>query len=136
MLTAQGSSIDVAVTLGARQQQALDLLRGAPDGIALAISPTRTSRRRRSRGWRRSGSSRSSGAASSAIRSTASRPHRADAGRQLTGEQAAALDAARARSPTRATFRVALLHGVTGSGKTEIYLRLARARPRSRAAAC
>ena len=44
--------------------------------------------------------------------------------RQLTPEQAAAFDRLRALADARA-FRVALLHGVTGSGKTEIYLRLA-----------
>ena len=48
----------------------------------------------------------------------------ADPDRQLTSEQAAALDALSARADA-AEFRVALLHGVTGSGKTEIYLRLA-----------
>ena len=41
------------------------------------------------------------------------------ADRQLTAEQAAALARLRALAATRA-FRVALLHGVTGSGKTEI----------------
>ena len=45
------------------------------------------------------------------------------ADRQLTGEQADALARLRALADTRA-FRVALLHGVTGSGKTEIYIRL------------
>ena len=44
--------------------------------------------------------------------------------RRLTGEQQAACDRLRALADSRA-FHVALLHGVTGSGKTEIYLRLA-----------
>jgi primosomal protein N' (replication factor Y) (superfamily II helicase) len=44
--------------------------------------------------------------------------------RQLTGEQAEALASLTALAGT-GLFKVALLHGVTGSGKTEIYLRLA-----------
>jgi primosomal protein N' (replication factor Y) (superfamily II helicase) len=44
--------------------------------------------------------------------------------RQLTAEQTAALERLHALAGT-GQFRVALLHGVTGSGKTEIYLRLA-----------
>ncbi|HTM02594.1 MAG TPA: primosomal protein N' [Vicinamibacterales bacterium] len=47
-----------------------------------------------------------------------------DTSRQLTGEQRAAFEQLGALADTR-EFRVALLHGVTGSGKTEIYLRLA-----------
>jgi primosomal protein N' (replication factor Y) (superfamily II helicase) len=47
-----------------------------------------------------------------------------DATRELTSEQAEALRQLRALAATR-QFQVALLHGVTGSGKTEIYLRLA-----------
>jgi len=46
--------------------------------------------------------------------------------RQLTPEQDAALGRLLALA-SAADFRVALLHGVTGSGKTEIYLRLAAA---------
>jgi primosomal protein N' (replication factor Y) len=46
--------------------------------------------------------------------------------RQLTDEQTAAFDRLRAIADRKA-FRVALLHGVTGSGKTEIYLRLSAA---------
>jgi len=46
------------------------------------------------------------------------------AGRQLTEEQAAAFDQLAALVDAGG-FRVSLLHGVTGSGKTEIYLRLA-----------
>ena len=42
---------------------------------------------------------------------------------QLTGEQAAALERLIALAAA-GEFRVALLHGVTGSGKTEIYIRL------------
>ena len=48
-----------------------------------------------------------------------------DPARQLTGEQAAALQQLEALADLR-EFRVALLHGVTGSGKTELYLRLAQ----------
>ena len=48
-----------------------------------------------------------------------------DPTRQLTGEQVAALENLQALADLR-EFRVALLHGVTGSGKTELYLRLAR----------
>ena len=47
-----------------------------------------------------------------------------DASRQLTLEQAEALEQLAVLADTGA-YRIALLHGVTGSGKTEIYLRLA-----------
>src|SRR5919201_3279808 len=46
--------------------------------------------------------------------------------RRLTAEQEAAFGRLRAMADSR-RFQVALLHGVTGSGKTEIYLRLAAA---------
>ena len=49
-----------------------------------------------------------------------------DSTRRLTAEQAAALDRLTVLAATR-EFRVALLHGVTGSGKTEIYIRLSAA---------
>jgi len=50
----------------------------------------------------------------------------ADLDRRLTAEQTSALERLSSLAGTR-EFRVALLHGVTGSGKTEIYLRLAAA---------
>jgi primosomal protein N' (replication factor Y) len=46
--------------------------------------------------------------------------------RRLTMEQTAACERLRALADLRA-FRVALVHGVTGSGKTEIYMRLSAA---------
>ena len=115
-------------TLGPRQQQAArPPPRHRRTACRSAISRPRTSRRTQSPGSRRSDSSRSSGAASSAIRS--SRPPIASRGPpvvDLTDEQQAALgDADRAR--VGEDYHAALLHGVTGSGKTEIYLRLARA---------
>jgi primosomal protein N' (replication factor Y) len=52
------------------------------------------------------------------------------AARTLTAEQQAAMDQLRPLADARA-FQVALLHGVTGSGKTELYMRLADAVRRS-----
>ncbi len=49
-----------------------------------------------------------------------------DPDRRLTMEQAAALERLGHLAGER-TFRVALLHGVTGSGKTELYIRLSTA---------
>jgi primosomal protein N' (replication factor Y) len=49
-----------------------------------------------------------------------------DADRRLTAEQTAAFERLRALAGEHA-FRVALLHGVTGSGKTELYLRVSAA---------
>jgi primosomal protein N' (replication factor Y) len=49
-----------------------------------------------------------------------------DPARQMTPEQQAAFEQLAALADS-GEFRAALLHGVTGSGKTEIYLRLARA---------
>ena len=46
--------------------------------------------------------------------------------RELTGEQTVALERLR-RLAAAGEFKVALLHGVTGSGKTEIYIRLSAA---------
>ena len=49
-----------------------------------------------------------------------------DPARALTDEQTSACDTLSALAAAGG-FKVALLHGVTGSGKTEVYLRLARA---------
>src|SRR5688572_74092 len=57
-----------------------------------------------------------------------------DPSRVLTAEQASVVESLVSRIDSR-SFHVSLLHGVTGSGKTEIYLRLAmRVRAAGRAA--
>ena len=128
-VTAEGTG-DVDLRLGARQQQALDLLRAAPNGISLAdlamedIPPdsierlaalglAAIERRRVDRDPFEAGLAMASG--------HPARPPIVD----LTREQQAALATLEARAAA-GTFHTALLHGVTGSGKTEIYLRLAR----------
>jgi primosomal protein N' (replication factor Y) len=129
VLTAQGAD-DLAslegARLGARQQQALELLRGAPEGIPLADFarediPAESLERLAKLGLltlerRRIERDPFDGESSAVTRPAV----------ELTSEQQAAFDTLAARAATRA-YHAALLHGVTGSGKTEIYLRLARA---------
>lgn len=128
-LTAQGHEDPgaEAARLGPRQLQALDLLRAAPDGVSLSdladedisgesiarlaqLGLVRIERRRIER---------------DPFETAATKITRAPVV-ELTEEQRAAVDALKTRADA-GTYHVALLHGVTGSGKTEIYLRLARA---------
>lgn len=118
------------IRLGNRQQAALDRLRGAPDGLAfrdlatagiMADTVARLARRGLVRLFRIRVDRDPFDAGAVDAQELAS----ADDGRSLTGEQEEAL---RRLSGTVAAgeFRTVLLHGVTGSGKTEIYVRLAR----------
>ncbi len=113
-----------------KQREALDLLAGTPTGIgtpalaARGIAADAISRLTK-RGYislRNDRVERDPFAIRSASDADqeSSRPA---SDRQLTGEQTDALQRLRKLADTRA-FHVALLHGVTGSGKTEIYIRL------------
>jgi primosomal protein N' (replication factor Y) len=130
-LTPEGRALrDQGRSLGARQREALDQLAGARDGMPvpalrrLGISGD-TVRRLVERG------------AVTVGRTVVERDpwstQTLDAGgvstggdRLLTEEQQTAVDALREAAGSGG-FGVALLHGVTGSGKTEVYLRLAEA---------
>jgi primosomal protein N' (replication factor Y) len=113
--------------VGKRQAEALDILKGAPDGLpASALSE---------RGITSAALTRLKTLGLVSIRNdrvdrdpfehavSAVKPH---VNRDATSEQAAALEQL---LPLAAAgkFQVALIHGVTGSGKTEVYLRLADA---------
>jgi primosomal protein N' (replication factor Y) (superfamily II helicase) len=125
-LAARDGSEDPAppLRLGARQREALSLLHAAPDGLdaaelsargisaqalsrLVALGLLSFSRRRLERDPFPAGSVAPPAAVF-----------------ELTAEQQAALTRLRALANARA-YQAALLHGVTGSGKTEIYLRLA-----------
>jgi primosomal protein N' (replication factor Y) len=124
-LAAQGH--EDGLDLGARQQQAIDLLKAAPAGLDTADLQARGigaqtlkrlgalglvtfSRRRVERDPFDCGAAMESGAPTAHV---------------LTGEQSAALATLRQLAGQHA-FHAVLLHGVTGSGKTELYVRLAQ----------
>ena len=123
-LTAQGHEREEG---RGRQREAVDLLRGSPDGLrvselnARGIS-TDVIQRLVAKGlvtFRRERIERdpfATGALTTAVASPA--------GRVLTNEQIRAVECLSAAFET-GEFSVCLLQGVTGSGKTEVYLRLA-----------
>ena len=113
--------------IGTRQREALAALAGVPDGLALPVLIER--------GIPAATLTRLKGMGLVAIRNERVDrdpfPHAVSAServptRSLTSEQQAAMDHLLPLVQARA-FHVALLHGVTGSGKTELYMRLADA---------
>ena len=121
-------TLSEAVPRGAKQQEAVDLLRAAPEGIDTAELATRgisaaTVKRLVELGLvaihRRK-------VERDPFEGAATLPSVTRQQVTLTGEQAEAFRRLDAWSSSN-TFECALLHGVTGSGKTEIYLRLATA---------
>jgi primosomal protein N' (replication factor Y) len=133
-LTAEG--LDLAASphegarslLGLRQRELLQVLKGAPDGLLASELATRglsstVVSRLKSLGLvtvRKQRVDRDPFAAGHAVMGEPA----PDEARSLTTEQRLAVERLGELAATRA-FQVALLHGVTGSGKTEVYLRLA-----------
>jgi primosomal protein N' (replication factor Y) len=133
-LTAQGHDEALIRDLSrqsrfARQKEAVEILEGAPEGLPVAALNARgistdVLQRLAAKGlvaFRRERIERdpfASGAARAAVSTSSDRT--------LTDEQSRALEQLRARADAR-SFGVFLLQGVTGSGKTEVYLRIADA---------
>jgi primosomal protein N' (replication factor Y) len=122
-----------AVLKGARQREAIALLRTRPEGMTqaalggsgISADTMRSLVRAGLVRWRRDAVERNpfeDDAQSPGGRWTL--PAVVDDARALTDEQRRVL-ATLERAADAATFRTILVHGVTGSGKTEIYLRLA-----------
>ena len=114
-----------SLKLGERQRAALDLLQGAPDGIEASEL------RRDGIGAQTLARLAALGLIAFSRKRVERDPFEVAAARVvpapavvLTGEQSRALAGLTTLAETR-TFQPVVLHGVTGSGKTEIYLRLA-----------
>jgi primosomal protein N' (replication factor Y) len=126
-LTAAGMGAPRGAPLRARQREALEILSGAPDGLSFAVLAERkiaaaTLTRLRTMGLVAIRDERvDRDPFGHAVSAPAPVPARA-----LTAEQQAALDQLLPLAAARA-FHVALMHGVTGSGKTELYMRIAEA---------
>src|SRR5262245_6073213 len=136
-ITPAGLEALAASEVEGRQLEGLQILSGSPAGMATSVLAARgiaaaAISRLAQRGYislRHDRVDRDPLAASPAAApagTPGSDPVPPPAPRQLTSEQSAALDRLRALA-SAGDFRVALLHGVTGSGKTEIYLRLSAA---------
>lgn len=118
-------------SLGPKQREALALLDGAPVGLPVSSLRERgvaqdTLHRLARRGLlalRRERVERDPFSAAEAA-AAAMLAGAGDAARKLSDEQATTLERL-SRLSAEGTFGTAVLHGVTGSGKTEIYLRLA-----------
>ncbi len=116
--------------IGPRQRAALRRLAGSPGGLGTARLredgvTAATVARLRVRGFVTLESRRVDRGRSAGERETPGPAAGSGAEREATAEQRAALEALTGLLEQR-VFHVALLHGVTGSGKTEVYLRLAR----------
>jgi primosomal protein N' (replication factor Y) len=109
-----------------RQLEALEILAGIPTGITTPELASRGIGSDAIARLARRGliSLRADRVDRDPFESAAARHVEIDPSRQLTPEQNAAFARLSAFADAR-SFKVALLHGITGSGKTEIYLRLA-----------
>jgi primosomal protein N' (replication factor Y) (superfamily II helicase) len=131
-MTVQGREIlesDTSTSLGTKQREALVLLSGTPDGLPLPALAARgcqsgTVERLVRRGLVAVRHERVERDPFAGASRECARTDESSIDRTLTPEQTSAVDRLSQLASAR-SFYVALLHGVTGSGKTEVYLRLA-----------
>ena len=126
--TAHGLELlEGGMPLGARQREALELLRGTPSGVAVPELTRRgISGETVNRLVEKGGLTLSREVIERDPWRTETLDPAGMADRVLTAEQRTAVDTL-TEAAGSGQFTVALLHGVTGSGKTEVYRRLARA---------